>query len=347
MTELNKTIGQKMIEAARFAASHVPADFLSTVAVVVKAKEDWEGGPVAIWASSVKAYPGEAFDAFPDPASTEKDSNNPAIFTVLEPSGKDGKLKPKEKNYYNIFADNLPPAVELLQEQDWLQRLGNEKMKTDGIPPQYLAEYGGQDHSKIVARDTRLTKVKNRLTSYRQSIKNGFYLRFQLEKVNELGGVHAEVVPTKDGKGYENRIRVRSTMPGRELEDNQGMTIKAFMKLDAEKAFKNGATYAALMDTAKRDKAEGDSTSATTKIENAEQARKSLLDLHDYFDTITRDPKQEILTQWVKYLTSKAGDDTFVSLWDMRDFINDVLGKLPKAAERRQEIAAREEKAAA
>jgi len=338
MTELNKTLGQKQIEAARFAASHVPAEFLSSVSTVVKAKEDWEGGPVTIWQATVKYYSGEAFDAFPDPQSKEGDGeNNPCKFKVMEPSGKDGKFKEKEKDYYNIYADNLPPAVTLYQEKDWLERLGNDKMKTDGIDPQYIAEYGGASHSKLVARDARLAKVKNRINYYRATIKAGFGLRFQLEKVNELSGVHAEVVPTADGKGFENRVRVRSTMVGRELEDNEGMTIKAFMKLDAMVAFKNGATFHALLATRKRQQEEAEGNRITT----AEEARNTFLLLHDYLDTIVTDSKQEMYSQWVKFLNTKAGDDTFMTLMDIRDIINGMIDKTSKPGERRQAIAQR------
>src|SRR6266508_973052 len=76
MTELNKSLGQKQIEAARFAASHVTAEFLSSVSTVVKAKEDWEGGPVTIWQATVKFYSGDAFDSFPDPQSKEGEGEN-------------------------------------------------------------------------------------------------------------------------------------------------------------------------------------------------------------------------------------------------------------------------------
>lgn len=342
MTELNKTIGQVMIENARALAIKVSPEFLSTVATIVKAKEDWEGGPISIWAASEKQYPGDAFDVFPDPASKEGDgSNNPCLFTVLEPSGKDGKLKPKEKNFYNIYADSLPPAVELYQEKDWLERLGNEKMKTDGIPPQFIAEYGGQDHSKIVARDTRLTKVMNKIKAYRKSIKDGLELRFQLMKVNELSGCHASVVPTADGKGWENRIRVRSTMVGRELEDSQGMTVKAFMKLDPLVAFKNGATYQALIATKKRDQGDDQNNAATTRIATAEMGRKTLLDLHDYFDGLVTDSKQEGFASWVKFLNSKAGDETFMSVCDLRDILTDMINKTHQPGERRIAIANR------
>ncbi len=344
MTELNKSLGQRMIEAARFAASHVPPEFLSSVSTVVKAKEDWEGGPVTIWQATVKYYPGEAFDSFPDPASKEGDgNNNPCKFNVMEPSGKDGKLKPKEKDYYNIFADNLPPAVTLYQEKDWLERLGNDKMKTDGIPAEFIAEYGGSSHSKLVARDARLAKVKNRINYYRATIKGGFHLRFQLEKVNELSGVHAEVVPSADGKGFENRVRVRSTMVGRELEDNEGMTIKAFMKLDAAVAFKNGATFHALMATKKRQQEENN---AEGRITTAEVARNTFLALHDYLDTIVTDSKQEQYSSWVKFLNTKAGDDTFMTLCDIRDIINGMIEKTSKPGERRQAIAQRVAEAA-
>lgn len=338
MTELNKTLGQKMVELARATASSAPAGFLSSVATLVKAKDDWDGGPVSMWQSIEKNYPGEAFDIFPEMGS--KTGNNPAIFMLPVPSGKDGKLKEKEHDFYNVFADNLPPSVENSQRKDWLERLGNEKMKTDGIPPAFLAEYQGNSHKFIVARDTELTRVKGALINYRKAVKVGFELKFQLLKVNELGGCHAEVVPNATGDGYTNRVRVRSTMPGRELEDNEGMSVKAFLKLDAMTAFKNGATFQALMATKKREKEEGDGTAATTKISNAEQARKAVLDLHDYFDTVTRDPKQEVLSQWVKWLNSKAGEDTFMSLYDIHDFIADVIGKTHKPAERRQVLSA-------
>ena len=339
MSELNKTIGQKMAELARSTASHAPAGFLSSIAVLVKAKDDWDGGPVSMWQSIEKNYPGDAFDVFPEMGS--KGGNNPALFMLMVPTGKDGKLKEKEHDFYNVYADNLPPSVINAQRKDWLERLGNEKMKTDGIPPEFLAEYQGNSHKFIVARDDELTRVKNALKNYRKAVKIGFELKFQLLKVNELGGCHAEVVPSRANDGtYTNRVRVRSTLPGRELEDNEGMSVNAFLKLDPKKAWENGATFAALMATKKREQEEGEGTAATTRIANAEQAKKAVLDLHDYFDTITRDPKQEALGQWVKWLNSKAGEDTFMSLYDMKDFITDVIEKTHKPAERRQILSA-------
>lgn len=334
MIELNKTIGQRMVEAARSMAVKAPSEFLVSIATLVKAKDEWDGGPVSMWRSIEINYPGDAFDAFPDMGS--KGGNNPGIFSVPMPSGKDGKLKDKELDYYNVFADNLPPSVINQQRKDWLERLGNEKMKTDGIPPEFLAEYQGNSHKFIVARDDELTRVKSALSNYRKAVKIGFELKFQLLKVNELGGCHAEVVPNRTGDGYTNRIRVRSTMPGRELEDNEGMSVKAFLNLDPLVAFKNGATFQALMATKKREQGEA---GTDTRIKTFDTAKKTLLDLHDYLDLVVTDTKQEAFGSIVKYINSKAGDDTFMTMCDLRDIFADMIAKTHAPGDRRTRIA--------
>lgn len=272
MTDIQKTPGEMSIQAAMFAASHLPAEFLSTVATIVKAKEDWTGGPINIWAVVNKLYDGEKFDIFPDPDSTA--GNNPCKFVVMRPSGKDGKLKEKTLNWYNVFADNTPPAVALHQRKEWLERLGNDKMKQDGITPEFIAEFGT---GKGIARGNELKKVVGQIGSNRTAILDGFKLTFQLLKVNELAGVNAFVVPKADKSGYENIIRVHSSDPARIMDDNEPFTVKSFMKLKPLVAFENGGTFAALMATKKR---EQDATAP-----NAGAGKAIIKTVETFFDT--------------------------------------------------------------
>lgn len=322
--ELSKTLGTKQVEAARGLASHASPAFLATASAIVKAKEDWKGGPVKIWQAAKLAYPGDAFDVFPIPES--KTGNNPAIFMVDKPSGKDGKLMPKETNFYNVFADSLPPVVTILQQIEWLQRMGNDKMKLDGIPADWLNEY--QNHA--IKRENMLKKLGNKQTSFRSAIKDGFKLIFKLDMVNELAGCHAEVVPSAIEGEYENIVRVRSTVPGRELEDNEAFSLDAFGKLDPAKAFEGGGTWQALMATKKR-KVEGqgaaDGAAKPQTIKTVDTYVARITDVHAFMDEVWSAKDKAQYEALLKTLGPKgpAGSDNFaLSLYSIHTMLNQV-----------------------
>lgn len=313
--DANLSPGENMDALALRLASIATPTVDEAVAIVVKAKDDWDGGPIAIMHAALKDYPPEVLQTFPDPDVVT--GNNPAVYMV--PVYKDGKRQPKDKEvvWYNRFADGRPASAAILARIEQVIRAGNDKMKQDGIPED-IADMNPDQ------RDQEKIRLNTKLGNNRKAVKNAFKLMFKIRAVNMLENVECYVVPGSIEGTYENLIHVNSTVQGRSTLDYDNLTISTFNRLNVAKAIENGGSFKALMATKKRAKTGGDD-----KDNNEGDAKPHLIrtidtlkarttDYAEYFDVVQSATDKAQWMELLKQLGPKGGEGTDQFAHEMR-----------------------------
>lgn len=319
--DANATVGENMDKLALALAAFATPALDAAVALVVKAKGDWDMGPVTIMSAVLTDYPEETLVTFPDP--DVKTGNNPSVYMV--PVYKDGKRQPKDKevNWYNRFADGRPASAAIVQRIEWVTRAGNEKMKHDDIP-QDIRDMNADE------RDQEKTKLSRKLSNNRTAVINAFKLLFKIKAVNGLEGCSCFVVPGEVEGTFENLIHVNTTVKGRETKDYDNLSISTFNKLNVAKAKEGGGTFRALMATKKRQPGD-DGEVADAKphlIRTLDTLQARTTDYVEYFDNIQQQKDQAEWMQLLKTLGPKgpAGSDQFtLELFSLHQTLNTIF----------------------
>src|SRR6185436_12116890 len=153
----------------------------------------------------------------------------------------------------------------------------------------------------------------------------------------------------QEGRGFEIEptqvpIVVRSTVKGREDIDKVQVSIGTFLKYDVEKAKERQGTWQAVIDTAKREKADDESgnqnegnQSVPQLIRTADTAIARLTDLYEFADHAWDEKDGALLDAMKKAVNGAGSDDAFVTVMAMKRFLNDVCPDSPRNIERYQE----------
>jgi hypothetical protein len=342
-------IGAVMFANAQELASK--CDWLqTTINVIAKAKQDYEGGPFAVMFKCMEYLTKEQIDALPDPDA--ETGNNPGRFKVRTLNSKN-KPVVKEWKYYHVLSDKLPGNILKQQRIDMLEL----SMKD---PVQYNVSSVPQD-IKDMDRDRRkaeISKLEGELTTSRTNILAAFELLFHIRAVNALDGVTASVMYAlaEDGKtlldGEDGRecvventkrpIVVCTTVEGRQHKDITEMSIGSFKKLRPDVAKEKGGTYQALIDSApvvKRGTKEDEPGGSKPELINTNDTFIArLVDCHQYVDAIMSDPKQTNWTGLIKLINGAGSDDLLVTVTDLHAALGEWLAKTHKAGPRYQDI---------
>lgn len=348
-TELQ--VGEAMEMKARAFGASQSAALGETINRIAKAKQDYQGGPFAVMFTVTKNMTGEQLDELPHPASNS--GQNPAIYKVSVIGAK-GKRSTPEHKYYNVVSDNLACNVAKQARIDLLElSLGDPtKVNMSSVPADI------QDMDKKY-REAEIARLKGELATSRRNVNEAFELLFHIREINELPGVEASVIYAigpdgllqdgEDGREsvVENTttpISLTTTVEGRKGIDTCLLSVGSFKKLDPKKASEKGGTYQALIDTAQRGtkSGTGSGTGGAAKPERIatnDTLIARMVDIHAYMDEIASDTKQTAFSALLNQLNKKEGSaDLLMTMTEVRDFLNDLLGKTYKAGERYQEL---------
>lgn len=301
------------------------------VGAVMKAKEDWQGGPIKILFAMTKAY-GEELAQFPVP--DDEGSNNPdkLKITVTNP---DGKTTQKNTTFYAQFSDATREGKAIVQEIEWIKRAGNADMNKAGIPDAIL-------ELNPIQRDNRLNFLAGRRATIRGAYKKAMALGFQMQAVNGVQNVTADFIYVTDNDGNDTTEVVNTTKPiivftppaaGKPVTKFETFSIGAFLKLNAGKAFEKGGGLKALKDTVTRNTdggATGNNGKATEvpPIKTVDTFLHRFVEVYRYANEMQYAKDQRDYAALVKLLKHKDSDELAVAMVEMEMFLSDCNKEL-------------------
>ena len=322
----------------------------STINVIAKAKQDYEGGPFAVMFKVMDKMDATTIDSLPDPDS--ETGNNPGKYKIRI-MGNKGKPVVKEKKFYHVLSDRLPGNVVKQQRIDMLEL----SMKD---PVQFNLSSVPQDikDMDVSRRKAEISKLEGELSTSRTNVLQAFELLFHIRNANSLAGVQVEVLYAVNDKGelmdgsdeehpaiVENTktpIVITTTVEGRKGKDTTMLSVGSFKKLRPDVAREKQGTYQAFIDSAPESKrgTKGEATDQTggskpELINTNDTLMARLVDVHDYLDVIMSDSKQTNWAALIGLLNKKEGSaDALITITEIRDGLTALLNKVHKAGER-------------
>lgn len=326
------TNGDLMINAGgqfgkALALAHIPAEHVQAAAIVAaNAKDEFSGAPIKLYVAMLQDYDDETINALP--IIDSEGGNNPDIFMWKDPNS---DAKEKKVSFYTIWTDNTPEVSKVLEELRWLKALGDPEMRDDDIPQEFKDKYDGP-----AKRESRKKYLVGRRTTIRNCYKRAVQLLHQFDAINELAGVTVNLIPTADGKGYENFLHVHTKVEERKLLDTMHLTVSQFLKLNAAAIAEQGGTFAALKASiVRKKKGEGSKGEtgipALASIQTGETLDKVMTAAHHYLDHLITDKKGKDWGDFLKFLTGPGGASAIETLGDIRACIDDIF-KMDKVA---------------
>jgi hypothetical protein len=296
----------------------------AAMAEVVKAKEDWQGGPIKVLFALKEAY-GEELINFPEPDNDT--GNNPDKFKV-EVVDTSGKSAMRPTTFYTVFADNTREGAAIVQELEWLKRAGNVEAVKSGIPAEILDLSPQQ-------RDTRTNFLSGRRVTIRNSYKKAMSLGFQFAAINGVSGVVADFLYVQDKDGNDTAeventpkpIVVYVPVTNGPVKKYEHFSIGAFLKLNAKKAAEKGGGFANLKATVTR--ATGGATgngqaNEVPAIKTVDTFIHRFVETYRYMDEMQMAKDQKDIGQLYKLLNHKDANELIVAVVEMRNYLDDV-----------------------
>lgn len=298
----------------------------AAVVAVMKAKEDWQGGPIKVLFAMKEAY-GEDLLSFPTP--DDEGSNNPDKFKVSVTDA-NGKTTLKATTFYTQFADATKEGKAIIQEIEYLKRAGNAEAVKTGIPEEILAMSPQQ-------RDTRLNFLGGRRTTIRASYKKAMALGFQMMAVNNVPNIVADFLYVQDKDGNDTSEVENTTKPivvyvpvkNGPVKKWEAYSIGSFLKLNPAKAIEQGGGFDKLKGTITRN-TEGGATgnngkaTETPPIKTVDTFFHRFVELYRFANEAQYEKDQKAMAAIGKLLKHKDSDELAVACVEMEMFLSDL-----------------------
>lgn len=314
-----KAISVTMGKLADTLASKITTEMNEAIGVVVKAKKDWQGGPLVLLGWIKQQFDAETIKSFPTPGSDVGEC--PDKYKV--PYYRDGKLKFKATTFYGELYKRTPSGKTIEVELAFISLAKDEKANHATVPAYILC-----------LDPVSLDRLKGTLEQERNvavaAWRSAMGLQKQFDAVNALEFVEAMPLLDQDGNIYQaaKPIKVWSvTQPDAEWNL---YSIGAFLMFDAAKAGENGGTFEALKLTVKRATEEGgssDATAAATPINTNDTLVGRINDVSEFIvNKHMADKKRELYGLFLKDKINGANsDDLIYNLSEMKLWIDGIL----------------------
>jgi hypothetical protein len=321
--------------AHALAAKADGAGVTAAIEAVMKAKEDWQGGPFKVLFALQSAYEPEELDEFAVPDS--ETGNNPDYYKVPKTDG-NNKTRMVETSFYVQFADATASGQAILARIEYCERAGDPKAIKEDIPADILEMSPHQ-------RETHLNFLKGRRNTIRQAYKNAMKVYFQIGKVSAYPGISVDLIyahgksPSDVEAGKCELPEVENTTKpvqvwvtpeeGKPIAKWEALSVAAFMKLNPSKGLEKGGTFQALLESGivKKKKAGAGATSDKPEglvIKTIETGVSVLAEFHRWLDeTATARDKVEY-GKLLKVGNAKDNDEFISALVETRNMLNDL-----------------------
>jgi len=327
--------GDALAEQARALGAKAGEATDTAINLVMKAKEDWQGGPFKVLFGLKIDFEDEVLSSFAVPDTDV--GNNPDEFKVHKEDGK-GKHKLVASSFYVQFGDATPGGQKVLERIEWTERAGDTNMVKDDIPSDIM------DMSPT-ERETHLNFLKGRRATIRASYKKAMKLYFKGQEVNAYPGVKCEPFWVKgkspaevnSDKGELPEVE-NTTKPiqvwlipdaGRPIGKWEALSIGAFLKLNVKKAMEKGGTFAALIESGATKKKPGikakDSDKDKLAIKTVETGVNVLAELHRWFTEIGEAKDKAELGKLYKLGNTKDNDEFVTAVFELNDYLKHLI----------------------
>jgi hypothetical protein len=330
-TEVVNTDSEGETQKARAIAfaSQESEEMSAAIELVANAKEDWQGGPIKVLYALRETY-GDEIDQFPKPDL--ETGNNPDKFKVSMTNDQNVTAM-RATSWYMIFADATKEGKAIVNELNYLKRLGNKNDKKDGIPAELVELYVDDDDK----RTARTNYLNGRRSTIKASYKKAMSLYFQMDAVASLKFCNADFVyliengvPTGEVENTTKPIIVREMLANGEKGDKREFfSIGSFLKLNPKEASEKGGTLKALLKTVARDT--NPRTAVFPTIKTADSFIKGFVELFRAMDEFQSDADQKELGKMMKTLNVKndeGADLLKVSVVEFRNYLDDIVDEM-------------------
>jgi len=331
--------GEALAEHARKLGAKAGENTDRAIGLVMKAKEDWQGGPFKVLIGLKMDYTDEELDDFAKP--DEEDGNNPDVFKIVKEDTK-GKRKLVLSSFYVQFGDATPAGQSILERIEWTERAGNAAMVKDDIPQDI------RDMSPT-QREIHLNFLKGRRATIRASYKKAMALYFKLAEVNAYPGVKAEPI-WMEGKAPDDCDFDKGELPeventtkpiqvwlvpaeGKPIAKWEPMSIGAFMKLDPNKGLEKGGTFQSLIESGvvKKSKAGTGATSDKPEgltIKTIDTGVSVFAEFHRWLEEIATAKDKAEYGKLLKLGNTKDNDEFIVAIVETRNMLADLAKEI-------------------
>ena len=315
-------------------------DINDRVRLTIKSGEEAKKGPLALCALLRAKFGAEGMAAFPDVGSPFKDPddaegkrylpcNNPDRYTVQR-DGKKGKVN-EPHSFYQDFADRTPYGrviTAALNAIDAARDVYRDQKTYKNCKPYVTEDNETLDFPNITAWDVQalLTTWNKRRSNLATAYKQAVRVDRQIIAMSEYPGITLQIAKNKDGSIDASRLYPITIADKNNAGDFGTFTPTNFLKLDCDKAGKNGGTYADLMATVGRGKQE-DKTPMAERIKSPAKAAEYIAELAAWLETDGND------NQLTVYLNQKDNKGIFTH--------DDAVKSLGSASEAMEALASR------
>lgn len=280
----------------------------------------------------------ETFDLsdFPVPGSKIEDMSdgfNGLVdhYKVTQTNENTGNKSTPNQSFFVTFADHTRLGEAIVQELKWLTILGDKEKDASLVDKDFAKEYG----SNPIARKERVKYLTGRRGTIRTAYRKAVSLWYKMDAINEMGNpdnggdvrcyfIYADKEKTKI-KQTSFPIRIQSISNIGEWNDYR---VSSVLRMDVDKATKNGRSFTALEDTLKREKKDGaaSSKSKPQEIKTLDTFEARITDLHDALkETWSTGSNKKLRTEVFAKMLSDKGDDMLLSLYDINNTLTEWL----------------------
>jgi len=303
--------------------------------LMVKGKEDWEGGPFRVMFGLQNDLSSEQIAELARPG--EENGNNPDEFSVSK-EDKKGKITRVKSNFYTQFARGTPASQNMAARVEWCERAGDLKAIKDDIPADII-ELAKDTHRL----ETHIAFLKRRILDMPKAYRKAAELMFQFEAVKAYPGVDAEPVwaqgkspdQIKDGELPEVENSPLNVMvwlipdAGKPVMRSKKMTKSEFLRLNVKRAIEKGGTFNSLLDTAVTKKAPGSGSNSDNGdgfvIKTMDKGLAVLAEFHRWSEEIGEAKDKAEIGKLYKLMNAKDNDELIVTMCETAAFLNAVI----------------------
>jgi len=337
---------------AAMLATSIGTSLDADLGVVVKAKQDWEGGTFKVMFAMLTELAKKEvdIDGLPEFKGERAENGNNPRFYKTRVKGDDGKDKVKEHDFYKVVAENLPGLVAKKARIDklGLSMKDPAKYNLSEVPKDIL------DMPKHL-RQTEISRLQGEVSTAKNAVVKSFELWSQIKAFDKLAGVSMDIVYAVDKDGtlmdgkdgrpgpvVENTrtpIMLQTKLEARKLIDYKLVGIGAFLKYPVDAIAEQGGSWQALEASVAKGTNNGNDN-AESKPRNVNTVETALTvqnDFAEYLKRIQDDTNKAGWEAFGKALHGPGSDDAFLNSYLIHQALTLLVGS-PKDQVRGQKL---------